>query len=107
MIVEMHECSGSGKDNDLFELLSKYKNIQKLLLDADKGIIDIRFMEVAVIWNKQAHWFSLYGEDVADRRKWINKMSKEIPYDKRCIPNDYMRIKCDIFESELFIYIDG
>lgn len=104
MTIIINECCGS--DNRLLKLLASYQNIQTMLKDADTEKIDLPYLDIWVGYNNKLYSFRRNGEDCPNRKKWIREMTK-IPLYKRRIPNDTMIIKCDEFERELYIDLDG
>ena len=103
MKINITECNGSG--NDVLNLLGSYNSIDKLFSDADEGKVNISALDCGVKWNNKMHWFKQGGEDVPDRRKWINRLH-HLPADMRRIPNDTMVVNADMFERELFVTLE-
>lgn len=110
MRIEITECIGSQRIRDLFYTLSQYKTIDKMLLDIIDDKIDLPFLDVRFIYYVKETRCCCYirdsgiNTDKESLKKHYNKI-KKIPARYRQIPNDDMLIKCDNFESELFIYI--
>ena len=110
MRIDITECINSQRIRDLFHTLSQYKTIDKMLLDIINDKIDLPFHDVNFIyWVKGARCCcsirnSGINTDKESLKKHYNKI-KKIPALYRQIPNEDMLIKCDDFESELFIYI--
>lgn len=102
MIIQIDECNSI--DTNILQIFGKYDRIDKLLEDADKGVIDIQALDCAIKFDNKLHWFRQYGQDDPNRKQWIKKL-KKVPLRYRKIPCDTMIVKADVFEQQLFITI--
>ena len=99
MMIMISECLNS--DSPLLKALANYTTIDKMLIYAD-----LPYWDIAVKFNTKWHIFRHCCEDYPERSKWMKELAK-LPAKKRRIPNDTMIIKCDEFERELYINLDG
>lgn len=102
MKVYISECLGSP--GYLFQLLSNYNRIDKLVEDILNQKVCCHYLDFGICFNNCWYWIRHNGEFEKDFP--INKL-KNVKTIFRCIPNDTMVIKCDEFERELYIDLDG
>ena len=88
----------------LLELLSNYGRIDKFIEDILNQNIGCSYLDIAIKFDGVWYWVVHNGEYEKDFP--INKL-KNVKSIFRRIPNDYMIIRCNEFESELFINLDG
>ena len=74
MIIQIDTCN--SMDTNILQIFGKYDRIDKLLEDADKGVIDIQALDCAVKFNNKLHWFRQYGQDDPNRKQWIEELKK-------------------------------
>ena len=111
MRIDITECNGSSfQTSILFNTLSNYKTIDKIVLDFINDKIDLPFLDIGISYiingTRYPCYLRQYGHngDKEELQKHYNRM-KKVPSRYRQIPNDTMMINCDCFESELYIHI--
>lgn len=102
MKIHITECLGSK--GTLLELLANYSRIDKLIDDILKQDVYCPFHDIAICFNGCWYWVRHCGEN---EKEFPIKELKKVKSYLRCIPNDTMIIECDVFESELYINLDG
>ena len=103
MTLELTECMAT--ECKLLQDLAAYDNIIGFIKNIVNSKDAFCALHVSIKFNDKCYKLRDFGK-LADNADQILKELRKLPAEAKAIPNDYMSIKADGFERELFIDLD-
>lgn len=103
MTLNISECELGDRGLGFLKDLVNYPDVEKLTQAILENETDFKPSHFAISWGGEYHYFIRDDRKTANADKDLQRLKR---IDKtKYIPNDFIEIDMDVFESELFIIL--